>query len=132
MAITDAAFQREIVSHLKSRSAEQRWINNRMGDYLDSVRWKIVNYDEYRDVDTGEEFNRRTFGLSGASEDGRQSGKVIVTTNAADTEFHRIEPVKPKGKLTAAQHDFVALARGEALWITDVVPEPSYADFGSW
>jgi hypothetical protein len=123
-----------IVVHLESMSPKTRWVNNGMEVYLDPMRWTVLEYSEDDgNPDGTDDKNIRVYGINGASTDGKFSGHVRVVTDHSDDEIKLIEAVLPKGKLTAGQHDFVSLARGEAKWLMDQAePKPTNPDFGSW
>lgn len=132
MTITNYDFQREIIAHLKGRSPAERWINNGMDGYLETTRWTILDYSQ-KDYGEDGDTNVRIFGIKDASADGKLSGRVAVTTTHDDDRFIRIDAVMPEGELTASQHDFIALARGEAVWLMKQAPDPkNHPDFGSW
>jgi hypothetical protein len=125
--------KRAIVDHLKTMSPAQRWINNGMDVYLESLRWSVLDYSQ-DDCGPDGDTNIRTYGIKGASTDGKLSGRVRVVTTHDDEEIKKIEAVMPEGeKLTGSQHDFIALARGEAVWLMKQAPDPkNHPDFGSW
>jgi hypothetical protein len=133
MTLTNYDLQREIVAHLKNRSPFNRWISNGMDGYLEPMRWSILDYSQ-KDYGADGDTNIRIFGIKDASADGKLSGRVMVITTHDDEKFIRIDAVMPEAeKLTASQHDFIALARGEAAWLTDVAaPKSNHPDFGSW
>lgn len=125
--------KRAIVDHLKTMSPAQRWMNNGMDAYLETIRWTVLDYSQNDDGPDGDT-NIRVYGIKDASTDGKLSGRVRVVTTYDDEEIKKIEAVMPEAeKLTASQHDFIALARGEAVWLMKQAPDPkNHPDFGSW
>lgn len=123
-----------IVAHLESMSPRKRWVNNGMEVYLDPVRWTVIEYlQDDGNPDGTDDKNIRVYGINGASADGKLSGRIRVVTDHSDEEIKLVEAVMPEGKLLAGQHDFIALARGVAMWVSDPIPlESAHPDFGSW